>query len=149
MNYNSAKMGLQMKRRFWEQDDHTSADIFTRTCRSASSRPSNDYFTQKGAYSASTNGPVGNLPIAVAARIEHVLSNASKVSANPHRVRAYAVVAQGEIQRRRLPCPQRRAPREAVEVDNRILIGSAAVTPHSNPTGGRRDPAGWQALKLA
>ena len=46
----SAKMGLQMKRRFWEEDDGIfGGHIFGRSLELGEfSYPSNDYFTEKG-----------------------------------------------------------------------------------------------------
>ena len=60
---NSAKVGLAMKRRFWEEDDgifggHLYANLPIGKC----SYPSNDYFGKKGVLlGLYANGPVGTL----------------------------------------------------------------------------------------
>ena len=123
VNYsNSAKMGLQMKRRFWEEDDHIfGGHLYSNLPIGEFSYPSYDYFTKKGVLlGLYANGPVGNLlDQPVAARVEHVLTHASKVHPQIRKEfeSAYAgVVAQGEIQRGRLrERPQRRAPRQTLE----------------------------------
>ena len=83
VNYsNSAKMGLPMKRRFWEEDDHIfGGHLYSNLPIGEFSYPSYDYFTKKGVLlGLYANGPVGNLiDQPVAARIEHVLTHASKV----------------------------------------------------------------------
>jgi monoamine oxidase len=79
---NSAKMGLQMKRRFWEEDDHIfGGHLYSNLPIGEFSYPSYDYFTKKGVLlGLYSNGPVGNLlDQPVAARVEHVLTHASKV----------------------------------------------------------------------
>ena len=50
VNYsNSAKMGLQMKRRFWEEDDHIfGGHLYSNLPIGEFSYPSYDYFTQEG-----------------------------------------------------------------------------------------------------
>ena len=46
---NSAKMGLQMKRRFWEEDDHIfGGHLYSNLPIGEFSYPSNDYFSKKG-----------------------------------------------------------------------------------------------------
>ena len=83
VNYsNSAKMGLQMKRRFWEEDDHIfGGHLYSNLPIGEFSYPSYDYFTKKGVLlGLYANGPVGNLlDQPIAARVEHVLTHASKV----------------------------------------------------------------------
>ena len=79
---NSAKIGLAMKRRFWEEDDHIfGGHLYSNLPLGEFSYPSYDYFTKKGVLlGLYSNGPVGNLiDQPVAARIEHVLTHASKV----------------------------------------------------------------------
>ena len=64
VNYsNSAKMGLQMKRRFWEEDDHIfGGHLYSNLPIGEFSYPSYDYFTKKGVLlGLYANGPVGNL----------------------------------------------------------------------------------------
>ncbi len=80
---NSAKMGVQMKRRFWEEDD----GIFGGHLWSGSlqlgefSYPSNDYFTDKGVllgyYGNGARAGLSDMPIRD--RVEHVLTQAGKV----------------------------------------------------------------------
>ena len=79
---NSAKMGLAMKRRFWEEDDQIfGGHLYSNLPLGEFSYPSNDYFTQKGVLlGLYANGPVGDLlDQPIKARIEHVLTHASKV----------------------------------------------------------------------
>jgi len=152
---NSAKVGLAMKRRFWEEDDGIfGGHLYSNLPLGEFSYPSYDYFTKKGVLlGLYANGPVGTLlDQPVAARIEHVLTHASK--AHPQ-VRAefesgYAVwwkkvkynmggYATGRNEARRA---------QLSKVDNRIIIGSAATTPHSEPDWQEGAvAAGWQALK--
>ena len=71
-----------MKRRFWEEDDGIfGGHLYSNLPLGEFSYPSNDYFTKKGVLlGLYANGPVGNLlDQPVAARIEHVLTHASKV----------------------------------------------------------------------
>jgi monoamine oxidase len=152
---NSAKMGLQMKRRFWEEDDHIfGGHLYSNLPLGEFSYPSYDYFTKKGVLlGLYANGPVGNLlDQTVAARIEHVLSHASKVhpQVRTEFESAYAVwwrkvkyneggYASGRNAQRRI---------QLSKLDNRILLGSAANTPHSEPDWQEGAiSAGWQALK--
>ncbi len=80
---NSAKMGLQMKRRFWEEDDGIfGGHLFGRSLQLGEfSYPSNDYFTEKGVllgyYGGGGTAGLSDMPIQ--GRIEHVLANAGKV----------------------------------------------------------------------
>lgn len=82
-NYSvSAKMGLQMRRRFWEDDDRIfGGHLYSNLPIGEFSYPSNDFFTQKGILlGLYSNGRVGNLQEApVKERVEHVLTHASKV----------------------------------------------------------------------
>ncbi len=79
---NSAKMGLAMKRRFWEEDDQIfGGHLYSNLPLGEFSYPSNDYFSAKGVLlGLYANGPVGDLlDQPVQARVEHVLTHASKV----------------------------------------------------------------------
>ena len=151
----SAKMGLQMKRRFWEEDDQIfGGHLYSDLPLGSFSYPSNDYFTKKGVLlGIYTNGPIedlGDRPIA--ARVEHVMMHASKVHAQLRqefesayavwwkRVKysegGYANGAGGSGRREQLST-----------LENRLLIGSAATTPHSEPDWQEGAVgAAWQAL---
>lgn len=153
---NSAKVGLAMKRRFWEEDDGIyGGHLYSNLPLGEFSYPSNDYWTRKGVLlGLYANGPIGTLlDQPVAARIEHVLTHTSKVHPQirtefesayavwwkkvPYNMGGYAT-GRNEARRQQLS-----------KVDNRILIGSAAVTPHSEPDWQEGAvSAGWQALKL-
>lgn len=150
----SAKMGLAMRRRFWEEDDQIfGGHLYSNLPLGEFSYPSNDYFTKKGVLLGFyANGPVGNLSEQpVAARVEHVLSHASKVHPQMRQEfeSAYAVwwrrvkyseggYASGSAMARR---------GVTARMDNRLLIGSAATTPHSQPDWQEGAvSAGWQAL---
>ena len=153
---NSAKMGLQMKRRFWEEDDHIfGGHLYSNLPLGEFSYPSNDYYTKKGVLlGLYANGPIGDLmEQPIAARIEHVLSHAGKVHPQIRTEfdSAYAVwwrrVKYNEGGYASGRNPERRA--KLSKVDNRILLGSAAVTPHSEPDWQEGAiSAGWQALRL-
>jgi monoamine oxidase len=78
----SAKMGLQMKRRFWEEDDRIfGGHLYSDLPLGEFSYPSNDYFAQKGVllgfYGGGRQARLHEMPIK--GRIEHVLTHASKV----------------------------------------------------------------------
>jgi len=79
----SAKMGLQMRRRFWEEDDGIfGGHLWSRSLELGEfSYPSNDYFTGKGVllgyYGGGDQAGLSDRP--VKGRIEHVLAQASKV----------------------------------------------------------------------
>ncbi len=78
----SAKMGLQMKRRFWEEDDRIfGGHLYSNLPIGEFSYPSNDFFGQKGVllgfYGNGRQAGVVEMPIP--GRVEHVLSQASKV----------------------------------------------------------------------
>src|SRR6478752_4597929 len=156
VNYsNSAKMGLAMKRRFWEEDDKIfGGHLYSNLPIGEFSYPSYDYFTKKGVLlGLYANGPVGNLADQpVAARVEHVLTHASKVhpQIRTEFESAYAVwwrkvkyneggYASGRSAERRKTLSM---------VDNRIILESAANTPHSEPDWQEGAiSAGWQALR--
>jgi monoamine oxidase len=152
---NSAKMGLQMKRRFWEQDDKIfGGHLYSNLPLGEFSYPSYDYFAKKGVLlGLYSNGPVGTLlDQTVAERIEHVLSHASKVHPQMRSEfeSAYAVwwrkVKYNEGGYASGRNPERR--KILSKVDNRIVLGSAANTPHSEPDWQEGAvSAGWQALK--
>ena len=78
-----AKMGLQMKRRFWEEDDGIfGGHLFGRSLELGEfSYPSNGYFTEKGVLLGfyGSGGTAGMADMPFAGRIEHVLTQASKV----------------------------------------------------------------------
>jgi monoamine oxidase len=78
----SAKMGLQMKRRFWEEDDRIfGGHLYSNLPFGNFSYPSTGFFGDKGVllgfYGNGQMSGVINMP--VAGRIEHVLTHASKV----------------------------------------------------------------------
>jgi monoamine oxidase len=152
---NSAKMGLAMKRRFWEDDDHIfGGHLYSNLPIGEFSYPSYDYFTKKGVLlGLYANGPVGNLlDQPVAARVEHVLTHASKVhpQVRTEFESAYAVwwkkVKYNEGGYASMRSEERR--QLISKMDNRIVVGSAAVTPHSEPDWQEGAiSAGWQTFK--
>ncbi len=78
----SAKMGLQMKRRFWEEDDRIyGGHLYSNLPLGTLSYPSWGYFGNKGVllgfYGSGQTAGLVNKP--VKERIEHVLMHASKV----------------------------------------------------------------------
>ena len=151
---NSAKMGLAMKRRFWEEDDQIfGGHLYSNLPLGEFSYPSNDYFSRKGVLlGLYANSPVGNLlDRPVKERVEHVLTQASKVHPQIRREfeSAYAVwwrkvkYSQGGYATG--GAAARRA--ELAKIDNRIVIGSAATAPSSSPDWMEGAiAAGWQAL---
>jgi monoamine oxidase len=152
---NSAKVGLAVKRRFWEEDDGIfGGHLYSDLPLGEFSYPSYDYFTPKGVLlGLYSNGPIGDLmDQPIAARIEHVLKHASKVHPQiraefesayavwwrrvKYNLGGYASV-RGESRRRQL-----------AKLDNRILLGSAATTPRSEPDWQEGAiSAGWNALR--
>jgi monoamine oxidase len=151
---NSAKMGLAMKRRFWEEDDQIfGGHLYSNLPLGEFSYPSNDYFSKKGVLlGLYANQPVGDLlDRPVKARIDHVLTHASKVHPQIRQEfeSAYAVwwrkvkysqggFATGSVSARRA---------QLSKVDNRVIIGSAAVAPKSEPDWQEGAvSAAWQAL---
>jgi len=152
----SAKLGLAMKRRFWEEDDQIfGGHLYSNLPIGEFSYPSYDYFTKKGVLlGLYSNGPVGNLiDQPVAARVEYVLSHASKVhpQIRTEFESAYAVWWRKVKYNEGGYAAGRNAERRArlSKVDNRIVVGSAAVTPHSEPDWQEGAiSAGWQALKF-
>jgi monoamine oxidase len=150
----SAKMGLAMKRRFWEQDDQIfGGHLYSNLPLGEFSYPSNDYFSKSGVLlGLYVNGPVGDLfNRSIKERVEHVLMHASKVHPQIRQEfeSAYAVwwrkvkysqggYASGGSAARRA---------QLAEIDNRVIIGSAATAPDSSPDWMEGAvAAGWQAL---
>ncbi len=152
---NSAKVGLAMKRRFWEEDDGIyGGHLYTDLPLGEFSYPSNDYFTKKGVLlGLYANGPVGDLlDRKVADRISHVVTNATKVHPQiPQELEsAYAVWWKKVKYSVGGFASVRGADRRALlaKMDNRIVIGSAATAPHSEPDWQEGAiAAGWQALE--
>ena len=151
---NSAKMGLAMRRRFWEEDDQIfGGHLYSNLPIGEFSYPSNDYFSRKGVLlGLYINGPVGNLiDRPVKERVEHVLTHASKVHPQIRQEleAAYAVwwrkVQYSEGGYASAAPAARRA--QLAAIDNRIVIGSAATAPQSSPDWMEGAvAAGWQAL---
>ncbi len=132
----SAKMGLQMKRRFWEEDDGIfGGHLFGRSLGLGEfSYPSNDYYTPKGVllgfYADGDTEDLGNKRIRE--RIEYVLERAGKVHPQirgefeaayavwwekvPYSLGAYA----------RTPPPARLE--QLSKADGRIYLGSAGAS---------------------
>ncbi|HLH00778.1 MAG TPA: FAD-dependent oxidoreductase [Bryobacteraceae bacterium] len=150
----SAKMGLAMKRRFWEEDDQIyGGHLYSDLPIGEFSYPSFGYFSRKGVLlGLYSNGPVGDLiDKPVADRVEHVLMHSSKVhpQMRPEFESAYAVwwkkveysrggFASGRSEERRA---------QLSKVENRLLIGSAVTAPYSQPDWQEGAvAAGWQAL---
>jgi monoamine oxidase len=153
---NSAKVGLAMKRRFWEEDDQIfGGHLYSNLPVGEFSYPSNDYFTRKGVLlGLYANGPVGDLlDRPVRDRVEHVLTHASKVHPQIRQEfeSAYAVwwrkvkYSQGGYASG--GAPARRA--QLARMDNRIIIGSAITAPHSSPDWIEGAIASaWQAVRF-
>ena len=151
----AAKMGLQMRRRFWEQDDGIfGGHLWSRSLQLGEfSYPSNDYFSNKGILLGFYgNGGMADLDDRpVAARVEHVLTQASKVHPQM-RVefeRAYAVwwekvpYSLGAYGR----TPGQRLLQQLSEPDGRLYIGCAGAS--SRPAwieGGIE--AAWRTIEL-
>src|SRR6476620_2829003 len=151
----SAKLGLAMKRRFWEEDDQIfGGHLYSNLPLGEFSYPSSDYFSRKGVllglYANATVGDLINQP--VKARVEHVLTHASKVHPQIRQEfeNAYEVwwkrvkysqggYATGAAVARR---------EQLARVENRIIIGCAATAPRSEPDWQEGAvAAGWQALR--
>jgi monoamine oxidase len=153
---NSAKMGLQMKRRFWEEDDQIfGGHLYSNLPLGEFSYPSTGYFSKKGILlGLYVNGPVGTLlDQTPSQRVEHVLSNAAKVHPQirtefesafgvwwkkvRHSEGGYATTGSARERRARLSAMQ-----------NRLVIGSAAVCPYSEPDWQEGAvAAGWQTVR--
>jgi monoamine oxidase len=152
---NSAKVGLAMKRRFWEEDDQIfGGHLYSDLPIGEFSYPSNGYFSRKGVLLGLyvNGGPVANLvDKSITERVEHVLKHSSKVHPQIRQEfeSAYCVwwrkveysrggFASGTT-------PARRA--QLSKVENRLLIGSAATAPYSEPDWQEGAiAAAWQAL---
>lgn len=151
----SAKIGMLMKRRFWEEDDRIfGGHLYSNLPIGEFSYPSYDYFTKKGVLlGLYSNGPIADLgQRTVAERIEHVLTHASKVHPQmraefesayavywrkvPYSLGGYATVRGAALKQ------------QLAKVENRIVIGSAATAPRSLPDWQEGAvAAGWQALQ--
>lgn len=150
---NSAKMGLAMKRRFWEEDEQIfGGHLYSNLPIGEFSYPSTGYFSRKGVLlGLYANGPVGNLmDKSVAERVEHVLLHSSKVHPQIRQEfeSAYGVWWQKvEYSRGGYASgpPARRA--LLAKMENRLLIGSAVTAPYSQPDWQEGAVASaWQAL---
>ena len=150
----SAKMGLQMRRRFWEEDDGIfGGHLYTDLPLGEFSYPSNDFLTSKGVLLGFYgNGRMSNLhERPVKERVEHVLANASKVHPQmrtefesayavwwdkiKYSAGAYAGGGGGD-RAEKLSKP-----------DNRIFIGCAAASRRAAWQQGAFEAA-WQAVRL-
>src|SRR5580698_1117392 len=152
---NSAKMGLAMKRRFLEEDDQIfGGHLYSDLPIGEFSYPSTGYFSRKGVLLGmyANGGPVANLiDRPVAERVEHALTHSSKVHPQIRQEfeSAYGVwwrkveyslggYASGGTAARR---------GRLAKVENRLLIGSAATAPYSEPDWQEGAvAAAWQAL---
>ena len=151
---NSAKMGLQMKRRFWEEDEQIfGGHLYSNLPLGEFSYPSTGYFSKKGVLlGLYANGPVADLnDRPVAARVEHVLMHSSKVHPQMRQEfeSAYAVWWKNiEYSRGGFASSPPTERREQMsKFENRLLIGSAATAPYSQPDWQEGAvAAGWQAL---
>ena len=152
---NSAKMGLAMKRRFWEEDDQIfGGHLYSNLPLGEFSYPSTGFFSKKGVLlGLYANGPVGTmLDQTPAQRVEHVLSNAAKVhpQVRTEFESGFGVwwkkvkyneggYATGSATARRV---------QLSKMENRLVIGSAAVCPYSEPDWQEGAvAAGWQTVK--
>lgn len=152
---NSAKMGLQMKRRWWEEDEQIfGGHLYSNLPLGEFSYPSTGYFTKKGVVlGLYANGPVGTLLDQThAQRLEHVLSNASKVhpQVRTELESSFGVwwkkVKYSEGGYATGSASARRA--QLSKMENRLVIGSAAVCPYSEPDWQEGAvAAGWQTVK--
>ena len=86
---NSAKMGLQMKRRFWEEDDQIfGGHLYSNLPLGEFSYPSYDYFTQEGRPARPLRQRSGRQPARSADRGAHRARADARqqgASADPHR----------------------------------------------------------------
>jgi monoamine oxidase len=152
---NSAKMGLAMKRRFWEEDDQIfGGHLYSNLPIGEFSYPSTGYFSRKGVLLGLyvNGGQPGNLiDQPIAARVEHVLMHSSKVHPQIRQEfeSAYAVWWQKVDYSRGGFAPAGTTARRAqlAKVENRLLIGSAVTAPYSEPDWQEGAvAAAWQAL---
>ena len=152
---NSAKIGLAMKRRFWEEDDRIfGGHLYSNLPIGEFSYPSYDYFAKKGVLlGLYSNGPILDLiDRPIQARIEHVLTQVSKVhpQIRTEFESGYAVYWKKlKYNQGGYASVRSAAIREQLsKMENRILIGSAATTPVSQPDWQEGAvAAGWQALR--
>ncbi|HLK48227.1 MAG TPA: FAD-dependent oxidoreductase [Bryobacteraceae bacterium] len=149
----SAKMGLAMKRRFWEEDDQIfGGHLYSDLPIGEFSYPSTGYFSRKGVllglYSNRRLGDLNERP--VAERVEHVLTHSSKVHAQIRQEfeSAYSVWwQQVEYSRGGYAMTPLKRRAQLSKVENRLLLGSAATTPYSEPDWQEGAvAAAWQAL---
>jgi monoamine oxidase len=133
----SAKMGLQMRRRFWEEDEGIfGGHLWSRSLELGEfSYPSNDYFTRKGVLLGYYGGgdQAGLSDRSIAQRIEHVLERAGRVHPQMREEfeSAYAVwwekVPYSRGAYSRTPSTELR---EALsKPDRRLYLGSAGTSP--------------------
>ena len=152
---NSAKAGLGMKRRFWEEDDQIfGGHLYSNLPIGEFSYPSTGYFSRKGVllgFYLHSGPAVTLMDQRIAERVEHVLTQSSKVhpQMRPEFESAYCVWwRKVEYSRGGFATgapPARRA--QLSKVENRLLIGSAATTPYSEPDWQEGAiAAAWQAL---
>ncbi len=158
VNYSgSAKIGLQMRRRFWEEDDGIyGGPTLTSLPLGQFSFPSNDLFSRKGIVlgfyaNGSVPGPDGTPLVegSNAARVEHVLHHGGRVHPQmreafetafctfwakvPYSEGAYAGGTGGVAERLRRP-------------DRRLVLGCAAVSGSAAWLEGAVS-AGWSAAE--
>ena len=150
----SAKMGLAMKRRFWEEDDQIfGGHLYSNLPLGEFSYPSSDFFSKKGVllglYMHQNVADLADQPVRT--RVEHVLTHATKVHPQIRQEfeSAYGVwwrrvkysqggFATGAVAARR---------QQLSRVENRIIIGCAATAPASEPDWQEGAvSAGWQAV---
>lgn len=132
----SAKMGLQMKRRFWEEDDDIfGGHLFGRSLQLGEfSYPCNDYFAEKGVLLGfyGGGGTAGLDEMSIAGRIEHVLTQASKVHPQMREEFETAYCVWWEKVPYSLGAYARRPSAEHMarfaEPDRRIYVGSAGTS---------------------
>ena len=152
---NSAKMGLQMKRRFWEEDEQIfGGHLYSNLPLGEFSYPSTGFFSKKGVLlGLYANGPVGTmLDQTPAQRVEHVLSNAAKVhpQVRTEFESGFGVWwKKGKYNEGGYATGSATARREQLsKMENRLVIGSAAVCPYSEPDWQEGAvAAGWQTVK--
>jgi len=132
----AAKMGLQMRRRFWEEDEGIyGGHLWSRSLQIGEfSYPSNGYFTRKGVllgfYGNGRMAGLSDLP--VQGRVEHVLTQSSKVHPQMREEfeSAYAVwwekIPYSLGAYGRTPPPSRLA--QLSKADGRIYIGCAGAS---------------------
>src|SRR5580658_1932502 len=151
----SAKMGLAMKRRFWEEDDQIfGGHLYSDLPIGEFSYPSTGYFSKKGVLLGmyANGGPVANLiDLPVAERVEHALTHSSKVHPQIRQEfeSAYGVWwRKVEYSRGGFASGAPAARRAQLsKIENRLVIGCAATAPYSEPDWQEGAvAAAWQAL---